>query len=205
MSGQGVRQYVILGAGLDTFAFRQPPFAREIAIFEVDTPATQAVKRDLIHKRGLQLPRNVRHVALDLEDDTLASRLTACGFSASEPAFFSWLGVVQYLTRSAIDSTLRFVASLPGGSGIVLSFNPPDDELSGEDLAESRESRRRGTSLGEPWLTLMDASAASSLLSKARFHAIFPLTPEEAHARYFTERHDGLRAPVFEQLITAMV
>jgi methyltransferase (TIGR00027 family) len=108
----GVCQYVILGAGLDTFAYRQPEYARAMPIFEVDHPASQTWKQGCLARRGIVTPANLAFVAVDFERDRLAECLAAEGFDASKPAFFSWLGVVQYLTKPAIEDTLERVMDL---------------------------------------------------------------------------------------------
>src|SRR3954471_21505467 len=107
---QGIDQYVILGAGLDTFAYRQPQYAGALHIYEVDHPATQAWKRECLAKADIPLPSNLSWVPVDFECQTLPEQLAAAGFDGSRPAVFSWLGVMQYLTLTAVDETLGFVA-----------------------------------------------------------------------------------------------
>src|SRR5262249_32483033 len=113
----GVRKYVILGAGLDTFAYRNPYAAQALRVFEVDSPATQAWKRDLLRRTRIAEPASLTFVPVDFETQSLAEELRAAGFREAEPAFFSWLGVTMYLTRDAIFSTLSYVASCAAGSG----------------------------------------------------------------------------------------
>jgi methyltransferase (TIGR00027 family) len=201
----GVTQYVILGAGLDTLAYRQPGYAESLQIFEVDHPATQAWKRSCLAARGITIPRNLRYVAVDFEHDNLAQRLAESGFDTGRSAFFSWLGVVQYLDGVAIEATLRYIAGLPRGSAITLSFAVPRDLLEGEDLALAEESIKRGLSLGEPWLSLYRPSELRALAERAGFSQAEHLAPEAARARYFLDRKDGLRAPHHEQLLLARV
>lgn len=201
----GVAQYVILGAGLDTFAYRQPAFAKGLRIFEVDHPATQAWKRQRISARGIAAPANLRFVPVDFERERLGECLAAHGFGGAEPAFFSWLGVVMFLTAQALEATLRFVASLPRGSGIALSFNPPDESLEGEHLELARQSVIRCASRGEPWLSRHRPGELCAIAARSGFSSTYHLTPELAADRYFANRRDGLRAPRHEQLFVASV
>jgi methyltransferase (TIGR00027 family) len=140
---QGVEQLVILGAELDTFAFRQPAFACRLQIYEVDHPATQSWKRERLATAGIAVPDNLHWTPIDFEKLTLAARLGEAGFDDSRSAFFSWLGVTQYLTLPAIDATLKAVAALPSPSSIVLSFMVPDVDLPAEEVAAARAVAER--------------------------------------------------------------
>ena len=202
---EGVAQYVVLGAGLDTFAFRGGALARRLRLFEVDHPDTQEWKRRCVAQAGLVEPANLAYVTLDLETEPLRASLCPAGFDPARPAFFSWLGVTQYLTVAATEATLGFIARLPSASGVVLSFVPPDDELADVDLAEVRASTRRAASLGEPWLTRYRSSELVQRLRRLGFRSVLHLTPGTASQRYFAGRADGLRAPRFEQLMLAVV
>src|SRR5262249_33250070 len=115
----GVRQYVVLGAGLDTFAYRNPFVAEGLRVFEVDVPATQAWKRELLARTGIAPPPSLTFVPVDFERQALPEQLRAAGFRADQPTFFSWLGVTMYLTRDAVLSTLKFLASRAPGGGIT--------------------------------------------------------------------------------------
>jgi methyltransferase (TIGR00027 family) len=200
---EGVSQFVILGAGLDTFAFRQPAFARLLQVYEVDHPATQAWKRERLVAAGVAVPDNLCWVPIDFEQQTLATGLRKAGFDASEPAFFSWLGVIQYLTLPAIDATLRVVAALPSPSTIVLSFMLPDIDLQSEEAAAVRQVADDAARAGEPWLTRISPQDLAFRLSELGFRKVTHLSPEEANALYFAGRRDGLRAPHVAQLINA--
>jgi methyltransferase (TIGR00027 family) len=118
-AARGVRQYVVLGAGLDTFAHRNPFVDAGLRVFEVDHPATQAWKRRRLAEAGLASPGSLSFAPVDFERQTLAAGLAAAGFDAGRPAFFSWLGVVVYLTRPAVVDTLAFIAALPAGAAVV--------------------------------------------------------------------------------------
>jgi len=123
----GIEQYLLLGAGMDTFAYRQPKWAAKLRIFEVDQPESQKVKRDCLAKRGIAVPANVEFCRIDFERTSLAEGLATSSMDHRALTFFSWLGVTQYLTREAIDSTLQFVLSMPKRSTIIIeSILPPD-------------------------------------------------------------------------------
>jgi methyltransferase (TIGR00027 family) len=200
---EGVSQFVILGAGLDTFAFRQPAFARRLQVYEVDHPATQAWKRERLAAAGIAVPDNLRWVPIDFEQQTLATGLRKAGFDASEPAFFSWLGVIQYLTLPAIDATLRVVAALPSPSTIVLSFMLPDIDPQSEEAAIARQVADDAARAGEHWLTRISPQDLAFRLTELGFRKVTHLRPEEANALYFAGRRDGLRAPHLAQLMNA--
>ena len=201
----GVAQYVILGAGLDTFAYRQPGFAKGLRIFEVDHPATQARKRECLAARGIPVPPNVHYAAVDFERDNLERRLAENGFCMRRAAFFSWLGVVQFLSAQAIEAMLRNIAVLPRGSTITLSFAVPPDVLDGEHLALAEESIESCASRGEPWLSLYRPAEMRAIAKHAGFSEAEHFSPDAAADRYFSGRRDGLRAPRHEQLLTARV
>jgi len=132
---RGTRQYVLIGAGFDSFVLRRPAFANGLEIFEIDHPATQALKIERIRTCGITLPASVHFIAADLAHETLASALARSSFRSDEPAFFSWLGVTVYLTREANMATLRAVAaSSAAGSELVFTY---------VDLAEFGEGGRR--------------------------------------------------------------
>jgi len=181
-AGRGVRQYVALGAGFDTFAFRQPGWMEGTRVFEVDAPATQAEKRRMLADAGLTVPANVRFAAIDFETTSLGDGLRAAGFDPSASAFFSWLGVVPYLTRDAIDAVFRFVAALPPPSEIAFTFAPPDLDAG---LA------RRVAGLGEPFRTFFAPGEIAPMLSALGFGDVELLSPEAARA-FLGERRDAL-------------
>ncbi|HEX5501016.1 MAG TPA: SAM-dependent methyltransferase [Thermomicrobiales bacterium] len=204
-AARGVEQYVMLGAGLDTFAFRQPPFAAHLRLFDVDHPATQAWKRARLAAAGLADPPNLRWAPVDFERDALADGLAAAGFDATRPACFSWLGVMMYLTWPAIDAVLGFVAALPRPSTIVLDFVPPDEALTGFDLKAMQRLAAAIASVGEPLRTRPWPEVLAARLRAAGFSRVSLLTPEEANARYFAGRRDGLRVPGYAPLVSATV
>ena len=202
---RGAQQYVILGAGLDSFAYRQPPWASSLRIYEVDHPITQQWKRDRLSAAAIAIPSNLTFVPSDFENATIPDALRATGFSFGSQTFCSWMGVTQYLTREALESTLRVVLSLTPSSEIVLSFILPQEEISGVEAEALAIAARRGAEVGEPWLTRFGAGELAAKLRLMGFSQIIHLTPEEARRRYFRDRKDGLKERRGEQLMTAIV
>ena len=200
---RGVRQYVVLGAGLDTFAYRNPYPASRLRVFEVDHPATQAWKRSCLQNAGIAVPESLTFAAIDFETQTLAGGLRQAGFKANEPAFFSMLGVVVYLTRDAALGTLRFVASLPPPTEIVFDYAIPPSALSEPDRRLHDIVGRRAADRGEPWLTYFEPSTLAGELRGVGFTQVEDLGPDEIHARYFKNRTDGLRVNGLGRLLKA--
>lgn len=201
----GVRQFVILGAGLDTFAYRQPEWATTFKIFEVDHPSTQGWKRERLKAGSVRIPLNLVFAPCDFEKTELSEALSAASFASNQPAFVSWLGVTQYLTRVAIEATLRFVASLPRGSAIVFQFALPESMLDGRDLEQSQLFTKRAAEVGEPWITRLPPEEWKGWLSRLGYSRIFHLNREIAQARYFSGRGDGLGAVQMHHMMLAEV
>ncbi len=196
---RGVTQYVLLGAGFDTFAYRQPSWAAAVRIFEVDQPASQQLKRDTIARAGVHVPSNVVYVAVDFAVDSIGERLAKSGFDPMRPAFISWLGVTMYLPEPAIDVVLEFVAALPKSTEIVLTFAQPPDQASASRIAE------RAAEVGEPWLTYFAPARLEQKLRHSGFSHVSFLTPAESSARYFSGRTDGLQGPRRTSIVRATV
>jgi methyltransferase (TIGR00027 family) len=195
---RGVTQYVILGAGFDTFTLRQPNWAQALKIVEVDHPGTQAVKRSHLTAAGLAMPRNVDFAAIDLEHESLHDGLLRYHVSMDEPTFFSWLGVTMYLKEEAIDAVLRSVAGFPALSEIVLTFvTPPGDSPS--PLA------RRTASLGEPWVSYFEPGDLEAKLRGMGFSKVDFLKPEEAEELYFRQRPRDLPVPRLTNILSAVL
>src|SRR5262245_14747216 len=131
---RGIRQYVIVGAGLDTFAWRQPEFAQGMRIFAVDHVTSLAWTQVRFWERGLPKPSNLTFVPADLEECGLSEQLTGLGFDPEVPSFFSVLGVTQYLDCSAVNALIAFIASLKSGSEVVFTFIPPDADVNADDI-----------------------------------------------------------------------
>ena len=174
----GTKQYVMLGAGLDTFAFRETEFLSKYRVFEVDHPLTQADKRERIARAGWTIPDNLTFVPVDFTKDSLAERLIAAGFAPSVKSFFSWLGVTYYLPRKAIDTMLSALSSLCA-DGSTLVFDYPD-----ENFFKAPEKRVQNTIMmakagGEPMKTAFSYSELETLLEKHGFLIYELLTPED--------------------------
>jgi methyltransferase (TIGR00027 family) len=189
---QGVRQYVILGAGFDTFAYRNPYPAERLRVFEVDHPATQGWKRARLRAAGIAIPASLTFAPVDFETETLADGLRRAGFKTDQPAFVSMLGVVVYLTRAAALETLRFVASMPAGSAIVFDYAIPSSALGEPERAGRERFAERVAAIGEPWITYFDPTDLASELRRLGFDQVQDLPPAEANRRYLKDRADGL-------------
>lgn len=198
-AARGIEQYVLLGAGLDTFAYRQPAWAEGLRIIEVDHPSSQADKRRLLRVAEMVLPPNVSYADVDFEHETLAQGLRRCGVAFDRPTFFSWLGVTMYLSREAIDATLATVASFARGSEIVLTFAQPSAP---DDL---RIVAERAAALGEPWLSYFEPAEIEAVLRAHGFSDVRFLTREAAIRQYYASRRDGLSAPRRISIVTVTV
>jgi methyltransferase (TIGR00027 family) len=199
----GVRQYVVLGAGLDTFAYRNPYPAEGLTVFEVDHPATQAWKRGQLEAAGIAVPPSLRFVSVDFETQQLGERLTAAGLRTDERAFFSWLGVSMYLTRAAIGATLGYVAGLPRGSGIVFDYATPPAGLSPVRRLLVHALLKRVAAAGEPWKTFFEPRALAAELRALGLTELEDLGSGELNARFFGDRSDGLRTGALGRVICA--
>jgi methyltransferase (TIGR00027 family) len=185
----GIRQYVLLGAGLDTFAHRNPwPMLR---VFEVDHPATQRWKHDLLHRNRIAVPENLTYVPVDFERQSLAARLSESGFDNTAPAFFAWLGVVPYLTLSAFRTTVNFIASRPARSAVVLDYGLPREALPPLERLAHDSLASRVQKAGEPFQLFFTPQTIAAEF--AAFSRIEDLGSNEINARYFSGRTDKLR------------
>src|SRR5262249_55108911 len=164
----GVRQYAILGAGLDSFAYRRLDLGSVLHVFEVDHPATQAWKRARLHDLHVTLPSNLTFIPLDFEQHTLADGLHAGGHRSDLPTFFSWLGVTHYLTEEAVFKTLRYVASLAAGTEIVFQYFIPEALWNVEDRPILTLWKARRNAEGEPMEPVLSLFQPSDLVSGLR-------------------------------------
>jgi methyltransferase (TIGR00027 family) len=190
---RGAAQYVILGAGLDTFAYRNPYPESALRVFEVDFPATQEWKRRSLAEARIAIPRSVIYAPVDFEHQTLAEGLRLAGFDAAKPAFFSWLGVTMYLTDDAIASTASFIASVPPGGGVAFDYVVPLKSLSWMGRIAMRAMMHRVAAAGEPFVTFFEPEALKARLTGMGFQGIEDLGADEINARYFSNRTDELR------------
>lgn len=185
----GVRQYVLLGAGLDTFAHRNPHAG--LHVFEVDHPATQQWKRELLESSGISAAERHTYVPVDFERDSLDEEMERAGFDPRLPAFFSWLGVVPYLTLEAFRGTLASIAALPNGTGLALDYGQPREALPFVEQLAHDSLADRVRLAGEPFRIFFTPAEIAAELG--RFRRIEDLGSSEMNARYFKNRADGLR------------
>jgi methyltransferase (TIGR00027 family) len=201
-AARGARQYVILGAGYDTFILRQPEWAKALRIYEVDHPSTQMEKRARISRAGRAVPPNASFVGIDFEQESLRDGLVRSDVRFDVPTFFSWLGVTMYLTEAAIDAVLRTVLEFPPASEIAFTFAPP--AAPGSEGA-MRAIAARATAMGEPWLTYFEPAALERKLRELGFAQVEFLEPAESAARYFAGRADKLPAPTRTTIVSATI
>jgi methyltransferase (TIGR00027 family) len=192
---RGVRQYVLLGAGYDTFGYRQPVWAAELTIFEVDHPATQELKRERLATAGILVPGNLRFASVNFENESLKDGLTRAGFDFARPAFFSCLGVLVYLDEKSVRELFAFVGSLAKGSEIVFTFSQPESKLDARELESRARISSTVSAMGEPWRTYFEPEQLREMLRGAGFSEVTFLTPAVADEKYFRGRTDALRAP----------
>lgn len=180
----GVRQYVVLGAGLDTFACRNP--WPHVSVFEVDFPDTQAWKRACLAQAGIPVPATLRFAAVDFERHSLADGLAAAGFNPTQPAFFSWLGVVPYLTREAAFATLRCIAALPHGTGVAFDYSIPPDSMTPDVRAAFEHMAERAARAGEPFRLFFHPEPLHAELHRLGFRVIEDLDSAAIRNRWHT-------------------
>ena len=187
----GVTQYVILGAGLDTFAYRNPFPA--LRVFEVDFPATQEWKRAMLAEAQIALPGTLTFVPLDFEHKTLAAGLAEAGFDAGSAAFFGWLGVVPYLTLEAFRATLSAIAQLPAGSAVSFDYAVAPETLSPLGRKAFDALAGRVAAAGEPFQLFFTTEQMESELRRVGFWRIEQVDSERLNELYFNDRADGLK------------
>jgi methyltransferase (TIGR00027 family) len=195
-AGHGICQYVILGAGLDTFAQRRPEFASRLRLYEIDKPDPQAWKRERLVDLGFGVPDWLRFVPVDFEArGSWWENLSAAGFDAREPAVIASTGVSMYLTRDAIEATLRQVAALASGSTLVMTFLLPI-EVANPEVRPGLEMAAKGArASGTPFVSFFTPSEMLELARKAGFKEVRHVPSASLAARYFAGRTDGLRPP----------
>ncbi|MGW4241969.1 class I SAM-dependent methyltransferase [Nocardia sp. NPDC004722] len=178
----GVRQAVFLGAGLDTFAYRNPHSG--LRVFEIDHPDTQAWKRRVLAETGIAVPPSVTYLGVDFEHDTLEQALAAADFDATRPAFVIWLGVTVYLTRPAIAATLRTLGGLAPGSELVFDYGIPYTPRTPEQHAATEARKQRLAAIGESWVSFFTPDEIAAELAAAGLAVVEDLGPAETLARY---------------------
>jgi methyltransferase (TIGR00027 family) len=190
---RGATQYVILGAGLDTFAYRNPYDADRLRVFEVDHPATQQWKRERLAAGNIAIPASVTYAPVDFERQSLSDGLAASGFDCRKITFFSWLGVTPYLTRAAMNSTLEFIATMPAGSGVVFDYALPRASLNWFGRLAFDAMARRVAKAGEPFQLFFEPTELAKELRRFGFNQIEDWGKDKLNERYFKDRADKLR------------
>jgi methyltransferase (TIGR00027 family) len=202
---RGVRQYVILGAGLDTFAYRQPAWGNSLRIYEVDHPASQEGKRERLEDAKVGIPGNLIFAPINFETTSLREGLSNARFDSGTMSFFSLLGVSQYLTAEAVESIFEFVQSLPQGTELVFDFIVPDDLMPANEANVLGAIASFAADRGEPWLTILRPDELMSRLTALGFSEVYHLSPQAANERYFQGRRDDLAAWSGVQIMRAIV
>lgn len=202
----GMRQYVILGAGLDSFAYRRLDLLEHLRVFEVDNPATQTWKRRRLADLGVEVPKGLVFAPVDFEMQTLDEGLSAAGVDLGSPAIFSWIAVTQYLTREAVVRTLGAIALGPAGTRIVFSYLVPrrlitdDLEARGFDWTASRTA-----AAGEPFLSFFEPAEIEAILEDLGFASVVHLSAYGAERPGYLEAYQDTRLVGFERLVTAII
>jgi len=195
-TANGIGQYVILGAGLDTFAQRRPELASRLLVFEVDQPGPQTWKRKRLIDLGFGIPSFLRFVPVDFEaGDVWWERLVASGFDARRPALVASTGVSMYLTTETIKATLRQVAALPPGSIFVMSFLFPIDLMDPEVRPGMERAAEGARASGTPFISFFTPTEMLAIARKAGFRNARQVSAADLAQRYFADRTDGLRPP----------
>lgn len=202
---QGMNQYVLLGAGLDTFAWRHPHPGDALRVFEVDHPATQRWKQQLLSEAGLAVPGSLSFVPVDFEGDDLGEALAQAGFRWDRPACVGWMGVTPYLTEEAIFKTLRVLAGLAAGSVVCFDYRVAPGGLGPVDRVINEVIAQQAAAAGEPWLSSFDPAALQQQLLALGFGSAVSIAADEVNACYFARRKDGLRVGASFRIMRAGV
>ena len=198
----GTRQYVVLGAGMDTFAYRQQ--VPGLRVFEVDQPDTQGWKRMRLPEVGLVEPSSLTFVPVDFEQQSLRDELIAHGLDVTAPVFFSWLGVTPYLTHEAVWSTLEAIVSMTrAGGGVTFDYAVPVETLNFIQRAAFNVLAKRVEAAGEPFQSFFETDALKSRLRAMGFATVRDRGPESINEKYFANRDDGLSVGPLGHVMTA--
>ncbi|WHX23342.1 class I SAM-dependent methyltransferase [Streptomyces malaysiensis subsp. malaysiensis] len=201
---RGVTQYVILGAGMDTFAQRRPEIASRLRLFEVDQPGPQAWKRRRLVELGYGIPEWLHLVPVDFEaSESWLERLTAAGFDPAQPAVIVSTGVTMYLTEDATAATLRQIAGLAPGSTLAMTFLLPAELLDDADRPGLRKSKEGAQAAGTPFISFYAPQDMLALAREAGFKDVRHVSGASHAERYFAGRADGLRPSSGEDLLLA--
>ncbi|HBZ09584.1 MAG TPA: SAM-dependent methyltransferase [Bacillus bacterium] len=201
---KGVTQYVILGAGLDTFAQRRPEVASRMRIFEVDQPGTQAWKRQRLNELGFGIPEWLRLVPVDFErGSSWLEQLKTAGFDMSRPAVVASTGVTQYLSKDAIEATLQQVAALAPGSTLAMTFLLPFELTEPEKRTSVDAAEEGARASGTPFISFFRPPEMLAMARKLDFQEVRHVSSTDLSQRYFTGRTDGLSLPRGEEFLIA--
>ena len=200
---RGVGQYVLLGAGLDTFAQRRPEIASGMTIFEIDQPGPQAWKRERLNDLGFGIPEWLRLVPVDFETTSWWDELLANDFDATKPAVVASLGVSMYLTREATAATLRQSAALAPGSTLAMTFLKPVELVEPDEQAMHRATDAAARASGTPFISYYPPEEILAMARDAGFATTQNVTAGDYTQRYFADRTDGLRPFTAEELLLA--
>jgi methyltransferase (TIGR00027 family) len=199
----GIDQYVLLGAGIDSFAHRYPDLVERLTIFEVDHPLSQAWKRQRLEELGISVPHNVVYAAADFETQSLQDCLYAVGFDFERPAVVSWIGVTMYLAHDAIVGTLNSVAQCAPGTRLVLSIDQPPEVLDDDGRELLADVRGAAARMGERFISLFMRDEMGGLLLEQGFDRVGHFGAPDATRRYFGDTEMGM--PDVQRLVTAVV
>ncbi len=202
----GVGQLIILGAGLDSFAYRRPDLAGTLEVFEVDQLVSQAWKLGRVAELGLARPPHLHHVPIDLAHHKLKEHLAAGGVDFSRPVFLTWLGGIQYLTSEAVQQVLAELGDILAlNSGIAIQYVVPPDTLAPGETALVEKLAAKAASFGEPWHSYFSPAEIGRMLKRAGFNGISHAGPREATERYLNGRSDGLNLPAYFHMVQAWI
>jgi methyltransferase (TIGR00027 family) len=190
LAESGTRQYLVLGAGLDTFAYRNPHTG--VQVFEVDHPATQAWKLERLAAAKIDIPANTHHVAVDFEQQSLAAQLNTAGFDPTAPTVTAWLGVVPYLTLEAFRDTTELLGSFAPGSTVVFDYSQPAEVLSPRERLMLESLSARVAQAGEPFRLFFTPESLADELHLAGLEVQHDYSGPELTTRYLADRTDGL-------------
>ncbi len=204
---QGVKQYVILGAGMDTFAFRRPELMERLEVFEVDHPATQNFKLLRLADLEWEHPAGLHFLPIDFTKENLATALTrSSSYDPKVKSFFSWLGVTMYLTREEVFATLRSIADIaPSGSAVVFDYFDTDAFIPEKSSSEMQKKQEVFNNLGEKMITGFNPSTLAEDIASIGLSLYENLSPEDIEERYFQGRKDGHHAPEHGHFAYAIV
>jgi methyltransferase (TIGR00027 family) len=203
---RGISQYVMLGAGLDSFAFRRPDLMRMLHVFEVDHPASQSWKRGRVMELGIAVPPTLHYVPIDFERATLSSGLAAGGVSCTEKTFYALPGVTQYLSHKAVLNTLKQIASAGArGSELVAQFVVPAGSLSPEESEIVDAEANRAASVGEPWISYFTPEDVEFHLRQIGFEDIVHFDANQAAKQYLFGRPDGIKLPQYFHMVRTRI